>query len=166
MFVQMLLSECVEYSRKEHLLDLITLISGMKKCGNSYEVEWISHGSAGLLRPPRMNNKILQSSLAAMFFVTNASLDMTEEESKYTGVHCIACNYCSSGIEMETQRGAFMLWRTVSIPFRIVSPWYSHHLLCERKWSIVTGEDSYSFTEPEAILFLCQEWGYGNRKQG
>ena len=107
--VQLLLSECVEYSRKEHLLDLITLISGMKKCGNSYEVEWISHGSAGLLRPPRMNNKILQSSLAAMFFVTNASLDMTEEESKYTGVHCIACNYCSSGIEMETQRGAFML---------------------------------------------------------
>ena len=107
----MLLSECVEYSKEKCLLDLITLISGMEKRGNSYEVEWISHGSVGLLGTPRMDNQLLLSSLAAMFFVTNASLDMTENESKYTGVHYITCSCCSSesGIEMETQRGAFML---------------------------------------------------------
>ena len=87
------------------------MISGMKKRGNSYEVEWISHGNAGLLGIPQMDNTLLLSSLAVMFFVTNASLDMIEEKSKYTGVHCIACNYCSSesGIETGGQRGAFML---------------------------------------------------------
>ena len=58
---------------------MATLTSGMKKLGDSYEVEWISHGSAGLLRPPRMDNQLLLSSLAAMFFVTNASLDMIEK---------------------------------------------------------------------------------------
>ena len=90
---------------------MATTISRVKKCGDSYEVEWISYGSAGLLRPPRMDNQLLLSSLAAMFLVTNASLDMIEEKSKYTGVHCIACNYCSSesGIETGGQRGAFML---------------------------------------------------------
>ena len=88
---------------------MAALTSGMKKRGNSYEVEWISYGSAGLLRPPRMDNQLLLSSLAAMFLVTNASLDMIEEKSKYTGVRCIIGNCCSSGIEMETQRGAFML---------------------------------------------------------
>ena len=58
---------------------MVALTSGMEKCGDSYEVEWISYGSAGLLRPPRMDNQLLLSSLAAMFFVTNASLDMTEK---------------------------------------------------------------------------------------
>ena len=80
---------------------MATLISGMKKRGNSYEVEWISYGSAGLLGTPRMDNQFLQSSLAAMFLVTNASLDMIEEKSKYTGVRCITCNYCSSEMEWK-----------------------------------------------------------------
>ena len=91
----------MEYSKEKCLLDVATLTSGMKKRGNSYEVEWISHGSARLLRPPRMDNQLLLSSLAAMFFVTNASLDMTEEESKYTGVHCITCSCCSSEMEWK-----------------------------------------------------------------
>ena len=58
---------------------MATLTSGMKKLGDSYEVEWISHGSAGLLEIPRMDNQLLLSSLAAMFFLTNASLDMIEK---------------------------------------------------------------------------------------
>ena len=58
---------------------MATLISGMKKHGDSYEVEWISHGSAGLLEIPRMDNQLLLFSLAAMLFVTNASLDMIEK---------------------------------------------------------------------------------------
>ena len=145
---------------------MATTISRVKKCGDSYEVEWISYGSAGLLRPPRMDNQLLLSSLAAMFFVTNASLDMTEKESKYTGVRCITCNYCSSGMEWK--------WKLNEERSCYEEPSLSHfalhrhdtvtHLLCERKWSIVTGEGSCSFTEPEAILFLCHECGYGNRK--
>ena len=75
--VQLLLSECVEYSREKCLLDMVTLFGGMKKCGDSYEVEWISHGSVGLLQIPRMDNQFLLSSLAAVLFVTNASVDMT-----------------------------------------------------------------------------------------
>ena len=48
-----------------------------------------------------MDNQLLLSSLAAMLFVTNASPDMTEEESKYTGMHYITCNYCSSEMEWK-----------------------------------------------------------------
>ena len=36
-----------------------------------------------------------------MLFVTNASLDMTEKESKYTGVRCITCSCCSSEMEWK-----------------------------------------------------------------
>ena len=69
----------MEYSKEKCLLDMVTLFGGMKKRGDSYEVEWISHGSAGLLETPRMDNQLLLSSLAAMLFVTNASLDMIEK---------------------------------------------------------------------------------------
>ena len=37
--VQPLLSDCVVYSKEKCLLDMVTLISGMKRCGGSYEAE-------------------------------------------------------------------------------------------------------------------------------
>ena len=112
---------------------MVTLFGGMKKCGDSYEAEWISHGSAGLLGIPRMDNQFLLSSLAAMFFVTNASLNLTEEKSKYTGVHCITSNFCCGEMKCIT-RMSLISKATISC---------NTHLLC-----------------PNAILchFTCNQW--------
>ena len=111
-----------------------------------------------------MDNKILLSSLAAMFFVTNASLDMIEEKSKYTGVRCITCSCCSSEMEWKLNEERSCYEEPSLSHFALHRHDTVTHLLCERKWSIATGEGSCSFTKPEAILFLCQECGDSNRK--
>ena len=57
------LLECVEYSKEECLMDMVALVSGMKKCGDSYEAEWISHRSVGLIQVSRKDSQLLLWSL-------------------------------------------------------------------------------------------------------